>query len=753
LKYRHLQIIFLLFFLIPLTAQKTADSLKQRIKLIENSDTKNSEYVKTLHAYCRAILYSQPEEAITTGKKALEISREIKDKSLEAMSYSIIGSGYLITGQFEIAKDQYMKKGLEIAREEEFTEGIASCLNGIASAEMSLGNYNIALEIYQESSGLERARGDTLRAAIIEFNIASLLMNQGQYEKAFNYLLESVRQFEKSNDKPLLIRASNNLAVLYHAWGNIDQALKYYQQSVDLYREEGDSLGAATPLNNIGEIYKDKGDYEKAVSYYQASNRLSIQAGNQQYTGVSALGLGEAYRGLKKYDIAMKHLEDAERIFTDMGFQEGLARTLSNIAAVYFESGSYENALTNLNKSESLAKQSGIKDLQQTNHLLFSKIYEKNGNFQKSLEEYKIYATIKDTLFNEEKSKKIAEMDVKYQTEIKEKENILLRKNNEIKELEIIRHQTQKRYFLAIAVLILILSFLLYRRYRQKQRINVMLQEKNEQISQQRDRLSQTLDELRATQEQLVEAEKMASLGSLVTGVAHEINTPVGISITAISSLKEKTLDITRNYRNDLMKRSDLEQFLQTAHQSTSLILKNLQRTADMVQSFKQVSIDQSTEQERKFNLKSYLNDVFFSVGPRLKEQSVTVKNEINDDIEIFSYPGAFASIFTNLTLNSVIHGFSGLQDGIISAKAKINDQTLIFEYSDNGNGISPEILPKIFDPFFTTNKNLGTGLGLNITYNLITQKLHGSIECTSTPGEGAKFTITLPVKNNGEIL
>ena len=277
---------------------------------------------------------------------------------------------------------------------------------------------------------------------------------------------------------------------------------------------------------------------------------------------------------------------------------------------------------------------------------------------------------------------------------------------------------------------------------KQKQEI----EEKNEKLNKQKEELQRTLENLKLTQSQLVQSEKMASLGGLVAGVAHEINTPVGIGITAISSLIEDTKKMAELYKKDQISRGDFKEFLQSTNNSGKLIQKNLERTASLVQSFKQVSVDQSTEQKREFYLKTYLEDVIRSLYPKFKQRDIDINIDCDEKLLLNSYPGTFAQIFTNLVLNSITHGFKKeKKKGVIDILVKQEAKQIQIEYKDNGEGIPREILPKIFDPFFTTDQSKGTGLGLNIVYNLVTQKLKGSIKCESKNGKGVVFRIVVP--------
>lgn len=278
---------------------------------------------------------------------------------------------------------------------------------------------------------------------------------------------------------------------------------------------------------------------------------------------------------------------------------------------------------------------------------------------------------------------------------------------------------------------------------------NKMLEEKvterTRELDARNNELTETINELKETQQKLVESEKMASLGTLVAGIAHEINTPVGIGVTAASGFIDKTESLAGKLKADTMSKKDLMEYLNFMYKSSKLVLSNLQRTAELVKSFKQVSVDQSVEEKRTFALGSYLKDIVNTIAPKFKGQEVDFKFDCPDSIVLESYPGAFAQIITNFMVNSSLHAFQESNAGTIILKGKLTDQDVVLSYSDNGKGMSQEIIDRIFDPFFTTNKQHGTGLGMHIVYNLVTQKLKGNITLESSPGKGVTFTITLP--------
>lgn len=256
-----------------------------------------------------------------------------------------------------------------------------------------------------------------------------------------------------------------------------------------------------------------------------------------------------------------------------------------------------------------------------------------------------------------------------------------------------------------------------------------------------------TLQDLREAQEHLIEAEKMASLGGLVAGVAHEINTPVGTALTASSYLADRTAEITSLFQAGALKRGDLAGYMETAAETTALLLMNLKRAARLVESFKQVATDSTNEEARRFDVGAYIEEVLISLGPRIRQSAHRVTLRCAAGIEIESYPGPLAQVLTNLITNSITHAYEPGQTGVLTITTELDpDGMLKISYKDDGRGIAPEHQEKVFDPFFTTKRGAGgTGLGLHVVFQIVTKTLGGRIKLVSEPGAGCKFVIRIP--------
>ncbi|WP_419778318.1 ATP-binding protein [Maridesulfovibrio sp.] len=258
--------------------------------------------------------------------------------------------------------------------------------------------------------------------------------------------------------------------------------------------------------------------------------------------------------------------------------------------------------------------------------------------------------------------------------------------------------------------------------------------------------LLKSMDELRQTQDKLVETEKMASLGELVAGVAHEINTPLGISVTSASYMKEMTENLQESFESGTMKRSDLEKFLNTSGEAFENIMKNLERSASLISNFKQLAVDQESGDVRQVNLYEYINGILLSLKPRFKEYRHELNVDCPKGMEVNISPGSLMQVITNIVSNSLIHAFPDTEKGQITITARPQNNGVALTFSDNGIGMGSEQAMKVFEPFYTTARSSGnTGLGMHLVYNLVTRALGGNIECNSTPGEGTSYKIWFP--------
>ena len=273
--------------------------------------------------------------------------------------------------------------------------------------------------------------------------------------------------------------------------------------------------------------------------------------------------------------------------------------------------------------------------------------------------------------------------------------------------------------------------------------------ERTTELSQTNVDLRQSMEQLRDAQRQLVESEKMAALGSLVAGVAHEINTPLGIGVTAASHLEQVFHAIED--AQPTAPTAALATALKAGRRCVDLVLSNLGRADHLVKSFKQIAIDQTTEAPRRIAMREYLDEVLTSLQPVVKRTALRLDIDCPAALEVTTYAGAIYQILMNLVVNSVTHGFGPDEAGTITVQVRADTRAgaapeIELIYRDDGCGMTPEVRARVFEPFFTTRRGAGgTGLGMHIVYNLVTQRLRGSIRCESEVGEGVLFCVVFP--------
>ncbi|WP_298603937.1 PAS domain-containing sensor histidine kinase [Zoogloea sp.] len=259
--------------------------------------------------------------------------------------------------------------------------------------------------------------------------------------------------------------------------------------------------------------------------------------------------------------------------------------------------------------------------------------------------------------------------------------------------------------------------------------------------------LSSALDALRHTQEELIRNDKMAALGSLVAGIAHELNTPIGNSVTIATTLAAHAQELGEQHASGRLRRSDFDSHLEATREATGLLMRSLSRAEELVRSFKQVAVDQTSEQRRRFELGGFLREMAITLSPMFKNGPYLLEIAPLDPVQMDSYPGALGQIFTNLLSNALLHAFDGRPRGRIRVTPRqLEPGWVEIRFDDDGNGIPAANLRRIFDPFFTTRLGKGgSGLGLHIVYNLSTRLLGGRIDVSSAPGQGSCFVLSLP--------
>lgn len=275
------------------------------------------------------------------------------------------------------------------------------------------------------------------------------------------------------------------------------------------------------------------------------------------------------------------------------------------------------------------------------------------------------------------------------------------------------------------------------------------VKDRTEKLNVSNAQLQKTLENLQLAQEELIESQKMAALGAMVAGISHEINTPLGVCVTGLSHLNNLVSNVESKLESKSLTQKDLVEFLSTCTESLVLLNKNVDRSAELVKSFKQVSVEQTAEELTQFNLYQLVEDTVNTLQREIREKNIVIEITFDKTLRLISFSSSLSQVIRNLTLNTITHGFSTQKSGKIKISLvdiSQEDNEILLIFSDNGSGIEEESLTKVFDPFYTSKRSAGnTGLGLHITYNLVVQKLKGAITVNSLSNTGTEFYIRLP--------
>ncbi len=268
-----------------------------------------------------------------------------------------------------------------------------------------------------------------------------------------------------------------------------------------------------------------------------------------------------------------------------------------------------------------------------------------------------------------------------------------------------------------------------------------------QRVAERTESLEKTLVTLERAQEEIIQTEKLASLGRVVAGVAHELNTPIGNALTVASTIQSELIELRAELEGGSMRRTTLKTFIERADEGLALSMSNLQRAAHLISDFKQVAVDQTSDQRRQFDLAEVTTEILNMLQPTLRKSGCEVKKELSTGLVCDSFPGRYGQVLTNLVMNATIHAFDAAKVGRISVSiGAVDDENVELVVADDGVGMDENVRARIFDPFFTTKMGRGgTGLGMNIVHGIVTRILGGQISVQSAPGEGSRIRVLFP--------
>ncbi len=520
----------------------------------------------------------------------------------------------------------------------------------------------------------------------------------GDFQRGFDSTFKALKIYREIEDKAGEAWTLNSLGSYYDDMKDYQNALSYYEKAYQLFKEENDLLGESRALNGIGNAFHFTGDNEKALQYQNESLDITRSIGNRLGESKTLNDIGLLYKSQAEYEKALEFHQKSLKLRRELGYPQGETTSLLDLGEIYMEQEEYERALELFQEALSLSEKTKANLKICRAHHDLSIIYEKLGQFEKALQHYQKYHEVDEEVFHEDTDEKIKNLQTVYQVESSQREAEI---------------------------------------YRLK---NVELKEKN-------DELEQALKKLQAMQAQLLQSGKMAALGNLVAGIAHEINNPTGtiksaadVSDRGIQKLLNvlQSIDIPETHQNYRELKRTVEVLLQN-NQNINDATKRIVRICKSLNSFTQ--LDKSEYQ--KTNINEGLESTLTLINHEL-ENRIEVKTEFGTIPEIYGYPQELNQLFMNLLMNSV----QAIQDkGTISIKTWADNGQVKVKISDTGKGIPREKIDELFEPGFTEGEaRIKMRTGLYTSYNIV-QKHHGEIKVDSRPGEGTSFIIDLPIE------
>ncbi len=717
------------------------------------SDEKLFNRIKALKiqsyvAYARALSGTDMQAAEDSLMAGLHLVGETGTISAKAALYSGLGSIYDRKGQNDQAL-QYFKKALELYQLSGDQENYLSQLINLGLVHRVMGNYGESLEYLMEALKTGRQVGDT--AAIVEslLAIGFVYAFVEKWEDALRHQQEALEIYQQANNLWGIARIHNDMGVTYNLAGELDSALVQHQAALEIRLKSTDTYNTFASYLYIGDIFADKGDFLKAIEYYE----MAIPYGNRsgyKITVVDAhLRLGKYCLELPDKEKSLIHFKNALQLSRQIGDPTGQSRAAMELAKIRLGKDEPENAVAMLKLAETHAPEATLRFRKEI-YKDMAEAWYKLGDYKSAYLNSLIYSALKDSVSAAENLGKITRL-----TNVLEFENelALKKESNEkmmaIKEAEINRERFTRNIFLSGMILAVVLVVIIFIRFIEKKKLS--------------HKLNETLSNLRATQRQLVHAEKMASLGELTAGIAHEIQNPLNFvnnfSEVSVDMIDELTDEMEKGNRDEVITlKKDLKQNLRK-------INEHGKRADAIVKGMLQHSRT-STGQKEPTDINAladeYLRLSYHGLRAKEKTFNADFKTDFDPDLpEVEVISQDIGRVLLNL-INNAFYACDERSRSTVSAdtpataddyfkptviiSTKYLVDKVVISVKDNGNGIPDEIKDKIFQPFFTTKPaGQGTGLGLSLSYEIITKGHGGKMKSESRPGKGTEFIIELP--------
>lgn len=682
-----------------------------------------------LNQLAAEVVSKDPQKAINYSNRALKIALQKNYLAEIANAYSNIGLAYDYIGDYEIALENHVE-ALRVREIQKDKAGMAQSLNNIGVIYFNIKAYHEAKEFYERALNFRIAIGDTTEIFKSLNNIGLITYEVGEFSKSLEYYFEMLKIVESRSDEGELGNVYNKIAKVYYALKMFDEALTFYQKAAESSEKSENKAELARSLTNIGNIYFETNRFKEALTSYEKA--LIIREENKDKKGIGILqnNIGMIHKQMGNYPKALDYCTRSIATRLEIADSSGLYHPLTSIAQIYMLLKNYEGALDYVHQAFEIAQKLNDKKLLVSTYEIYHDLYREIGNYRTALDYYKLYSSTKDSLINEESNKRIAELKISYDVDKKEKENIMLRQQNESQRRI---NEIQKTSFILITFLIFVLLIMFYFRYKTNQRTNNLLRTKNQTISEQTEKLQEILKDLRENEKQLIESN--ATKDKFFTIIAHDLKNPLHAIVLSSDTIKTKFKMMTEQQHVDLISQ------INKAGLHLSNLLENL--------------LFWSKAQSGAMKPERQMIDLSYLVAENVKLLSESAKNkgisiQFGNGGSAYAYadPNMINTVIRNLMSNAIKFTSKG---GEVTLSTRINAEYCELKVKDTGVGISEEDLKKLFRidvhySTFGTSREKGTGLGLILCREFMEMN-HGSIEAQSSIGKGTELTIKIPLK------
>lgn len=722
------------------------DSLKNILR-----QTTDTSRVNTLNHIAYELYNITPEEAIKAANEAVQLATKIGYTRGLAESYDLIGRSYFKLNDLEqtlkyflASADNYKAINDPVKLGEEYNE-IGVIYKNLGQYDKAINFYNSAIENFDKVN-YPLGNGNAY------VNMGQAYSYLGNYEKAIEFYIKSIKIWEELDDQDGLALANGNLGNLYYNLREYSKSLEYFQEAKKLFIALDKQHSLATLLNNIGLIYNSLDDNEKALEYFESALELSKTLDYKSGMALALSNTGRIHQDEKQYQEAIKNYKDAIHLFKEINNKSLESGRLIDLGEVYTSSGNYQEAFSKLTEGLQLAIEINDAGRELYSYKALFEYFEVTKDYNQSLAYYKKYAALKDSVFNIQKREQITEIQTRYETEKKEQENELLRKERVIREETITRKESQNRLLLIVILFILSFAGYFYIVYRQKQKTNHLLQRQNEEINLKQEEIININASLQKSQDQLSKAnEELQNLNSNLEATVRERTSALQKSHVELDTFLYQSSHALRRPIVSIMGLIQIAR-LETQKEQIEMIWDKIEDTSNKMDLMlrklvmaSEINISQF-DPLKSIDFKTLVDETWSTLSNNFNTENILFKTDLNPINNFSSKEVLIRILLHNILENAILYAQeSSQQIAQIKVTIKTVDGAVSIEILDNGVGIASELTDRIFDMFIVaTDRPKGFGLGLYIVKKAV-EKLKGDIIVKQTDDHFTSFQILLP--------